>query len=92
MWNFLILGLKLFYLNTSGCGSEFNYCVEKHEELETICIGFKCEDENKNKDQDEILLTAFSHHKLRYISFNDMKNTGDIIGRLSTTLPNLEKL
>ena len=66
--------------------------MEKHEELETISLGFKCEDENENKDQDEILLTAFSHHKLRYISFNDMKNTGDIIGRLSTTLPNLEKL
>ena len=71
----------------------FNYLVEKHEELESIGIGFvEHEGTEENKDQDEIVLTSLSHDNLKSISIHGMKNTGDITGRLPSTLPNLEKL
>ncbi|XP_023326053.1 uncharacterized protein LOC111699580 [Eurytemora carolleeae] len=85
--------LAIYTLITPGCGPAFNYLVEKHEELESIRIGFvKHENEYENKDQDEIVLRTLSHNNLKSITIYGMKNTGDITGRLPSTLPNLEKL
>ena len=47
---------------------------------------------DENKDQEEIVLTVFSHNILKSITIYGMKNTGDITGRLPSTLPNLEEL
>jgi len=85
--------LAIYTLITPGCGPVFNYLVEKHEELESISIGFvEHEGTEENKDQDEIVLTSLSHDNLKSISIHGMKNTGDITGRLPSTYPNLEKL
>jgi len=71
----------------------FNYLVEKHEELESISIGFvEHEGTEENKDQDEIVLTTLSHNNLKSITIYGMKNSGDFTGRLPSTHPNLEKL
>jgi len=85
--------LAIYPLITPGCGPVFNYLVEKHEELESISIGFvEHEDKDENKDQDEIVLTTLSHDNLKSITIYGMKNTGDITGRLPSTYPNLVKL
>ena len=91
--NIYFLELAIYPLITPGCGPVFNYLVEKHKELESISIEFVGhEDTDENKDQDEIVLTTLSHNNLKSITIYGMKNTGDITGRLPSTLPNLEKL
>jgi len=91
--NIYFLELAIYPLITPGCGPVFNYLVENHEELESISIGFvEHEDTDENKDQDEIVLRTLSHNNLKSITIYGMKNTGDITGRLPSTLPNLEKL
>ena len=85
--------MAIYSLIIPGCGPAINYLVEKHKELETISMRFvehKVKDENK--DQEEIVLTVFSHNILKSITIYGMKNTGDITGRLPSTLPNLEEL
>ena len=85
--------MAIYTLITPGCGPAFNYLVEKHEELESIRIGFvKHENEYENKDQDEIVLRTLSHDNLKSITIYGMKNSGDFTGRLPSTLPNLETL
>ena len=85
--------MAIYPLITPGCGPVFNYLVEKHEELESISIGFvEHEGTEENKDQDEIVLTTLSHDNLKSISIHGTKNTGDITGRLPSTYPNLVKL
>ena len=85
--------MAIYTLITPGCGPVFNHLVEKHEELESISIGFvEHEDKDENKDQDKIVLTTLSHDNLKSITMYGMKNTGDITGRLPSTYPNLEKL
>ena len=91
--NIYFLELAIYPLITPGCGPVFNYLVEKHKELESISIEFVGhEDTDENKDQDEIVLTTLSHNNLKSITIYGMKNTGDITGRLPSTLPNLETL
>ena len=73
-----------------GCGPVFKYLVEKHEEMETISIvlyGVR-----SREDEEDILLTIFSNINLRSVNIYNMWNTYVIIGRLPSTLPNLEKL
>ena len=75
----------------------FNYLFKKHKELKTISIKFdgeRCaEDEERcAEDKKDIVLTIFSNLNLKSISLCNMKYTGDILGCLPSTLPNLEEL
>ena len=64
--------------------------MEKHQELETINIGFY--GRRSIKDESEIVQTVFSNLNKRSITISHMKSTGDIFRFLPSTLPNLEKL
>ena len=82
-------------LSPPGCGPVFKYLFKKHEELETIRIEFDVrsdEDEWSTEDVKDIVFTIFSNLNLRSITIDHIRNTGDIVGRLPSTLPNLEKL
>ena len=76
---------------TPGCGPVFKYLFKKHEKLETISIGFENE-ERCAEDNKDIVLIVFSNINLRSISITNVQYTGDILGCLPNTLPNLEKL
>ena len=89
--------MNIWGLITHGCGPVFNYLFKKHKELKTISIKFdgeRCaEDEERcAEDKKDIVLTIFSNLNLKSISLCNMKYTGDILGCLPSTLPNLEKL
>ena len=74
----------------SGCGPVFKYLLEKHEELETINIGFY--GRRSIKDESEIVQTVFSNLNKRSITISHLKSTGDVFRFLPSTLPNLKKL
>ena len=76
---------------TPGCSPVFKYLFKKHEKLETIRLGFENE-ERCAEDKKDIMLTVFSNINLRSISVYFIWSTGDILGCLPSTLPNLEKL
>ena len=84
------LELEIPSLSPPGCGPAFKYLVEEHEEMETISIGL-CGVRSR-EDEEDIVLTIFSNINLRYVTIRNMWNTGDIIGRLPSALPNLKKL
>ena len=79
-------------LITPGCGRVFKYLVEKHQEIHTIRVEVVGEVGREDEDENDILLTVFSHLNLKCISLCSMWNTGDIFSCLPSTLPNLEKL
>ena len=76
---------------TPGFGSVFKYLFKKHKELETLSIEFEYE-ERCAEDEKDIVFTVFSNINLRSISVHNIWSTGDILGCLPSTLPNLEKL
>ena len=76
---------------TPGFGSVFKYLFKKHKELETLSIEFEY-DERCTEDEKDIVFTVFSNINLRSISVHNIWSTGDILGCLPSTLPNLEKL
>ena len=78
-------------MSSPGCGPVFKYLFKKHEKLETISIGFENE-ERCAEDNKDIVLIVFSNINLRSISIANVQYTGDILGCLPNTLPNLEEL
>ena len=68
----------------------FKYFVNKHQELATISM-FQY-NERIMENEEDIVLTVFSHLNLRSITIRNIKSAGNIFGRLPSTLPNLEKL
>ena len=83
--------MKIWRLITPGCGPVFKYLVEKQEELDTISLCLT-RDERSTEDEKDIVFTVFSNINLRSISVHNIWSTGDILGCLPSTLPNLEKL
>ena len=82
--------MEIRRLSPPGCGPVFKYLVEKHEELETIRI--RLYSKRGTEDEKDIVLTIFFNLNLRSVYIHNMRNTGDIVGRLPSTLPNIEKL
>ena len=77
------------------------YLMAKHEELETIGLGFLGEDrsiysykydQKSTETGNKIVLTLFSNVNLKIITIHDFKQTGNIFDRLPRNLPNLEIL
>ena len=83
--------MEIWLLITPGFGSVFKYLFKKHKELETLSIEFEYE-ERCAEDEKDIVFTVFSNINLRSISVHNIWSTGDILGCLPSTLPNLEKL
>ena len=90
--------MKISSLIPGGCGPVFKDLFKKHEELETISIGLYCVMSSSSsvmrsrEDKKDIVLNIFSNLNLRSIIIRNVWNTGDIIGRLPSALPSLEKL
>ena len=74
----VFLKLEISFRVTSVCGLLLKRLANKHQELETICIHLNDRDPCV-KDEEDIVVTVFSHQNLKSIAIEHIQLIGDLI-------------